>query len=150
MHVPAFSYQMQRGKVLQATLLCVLQKNLPCLFYLPSSNPLSFIHLTSPSLHAWLQCLPLHHSSSFHPSPNSTISPTSPCTLLDPGSVPGSPLTLDSLIFLLKHEASLIPVTCQLPLATLKSHPLIKCSAHSAALGAMTGGQAFLLHCLAQ
>lgn len=32
-------------------------------------------------------------------------------------------------LFLLQHEACLIPVTCQLPLATLKSHPLTRWSA---------------------
>lgn len=57
-------------------------------------------------------------------------------------------------LFLLKHETSLTPATCQLSLDTLKSHPLIECSAHlaclSAAVGAMTGGQAFLLHPIAQ
>lgn len=79
-------------------------------------------------------------------------------TLPDPGSFPGSPLTLPpppppdfvKTSFLLTREASLTSASCHLPLATLKSHPLIKCSAHlachSPALGAMTGGQAFLLH----
>jgi len=33
----------------------VLQKTLLCIFYLPSSNPLCFIHHSSPSLDAWLQ-----------------------------------------------------------------------------------------------
>lgn len=129
MYLP-LAIRWQEERVTASTSLCPAEKKLP------TFSMYSVQILFNPSYKSLPECSgavtilpPL-----FFLSPLTQLY-TPPNLSLHPGwfKLPGPPLALHSLtlwiLFLLQHEACLIPVTCQLPLATLKSHPLTRWSA---------------------